>query len=241
MSRTLDLPMDAALWDTAAAPTVVATQRGARPQTQRLLASKGVEVVEFDHLCPGALADWCAARGHLHVLWECGGTLAAPALAERVIHKVMAFVAPKIIGGGGGGGGSGGGTYYGQADVYAAPAAGEHDAAAAAGAVEDTTPYCICRRPTFGEMIGCDSPSCEIEWFHLDCVHLKAAPSGSWFCPPCTTRMVRRARADDCAARGMHALACTACANATSFPALAHCRPRRLPRRPRAKAVAPAA
>ena len=28
MSRTLDLPMDAALWDTAAAPTVVATQRG---------------------------------------------------------------------------------------------------------------------------------------------------------------------------------------------------------------------
>lgn len=123
MSRTLDLPMDAALWDTAAAPTVVATQRGARPQTQRLLASKGVEVVEFDHLCPGALADWCAARGHLHVLWECGGTLAAPALAERVIHKVMAFVAPKIIGGGGGGGGSGGGGSGNGFGAYAGRAA----------------------------------------------------------------------------------------------------------------------
>ena len=124
MSRTLDLPMDAALWDTSAAPTVVATQRGARPETQRLLAAKGVEVVEFDHLCPGALADWCAARGHLHVLWECGGTLAAPALGARVIHKVMAFVAPKIIGGGGGGGGGSGGgsgTGFGAYAGRAAP------------------------------------------------------------------------------------------------------------------------
>ena len=123
MSRTLDLPMDAALWDTTAAPTVVATQRGARPHTQKLLSEKGVEVVEFDHLCPGALADWCAARGHLHVLWECGGTLAAPALGARVIHKVMAFVAPKIIGGGGGGGGSSGsgGTGFGAYAGRAAP------------------------------------------------------------------------------------------------------------------------
>ena len=124
MSRTLDLPLDAALWDTMAAPTVVATQRGARPATQQLLSDRGVEVVEFDHLCPGALADWCAARGHLHVLWECGGTLAAPALGARVIHKVMAFVAPKIIGGGGGGGGGGSGgagTGFGAYAGRAAP------------------------------------------------------------------------------------------------------------------------
>lgn len=33
------------------------------------------------------------------VFWECGGTLAAPAIASGVIHKVLAFVAPKIIGG----------------------------------------------------------------------------------------------------------------------------------------------
>jgi riboflavin biosynthesis pyrimidine reductase len=35
----------------------------------------------------------------LQVFWECGGTLAAPAIASGVIHKVLAFVAPKIIGG----------------------------------------------------------------------------------------------------------------------------------------------
>lgn len=35
----------------------------------------------------------------VQVFWECGGTLAAPAIASGVIHKVLAFVAPKIIGG----------------------------------------------------------------------------------------------------------------------------------------------
>jgi diaminohydroxyphosphoribosylaminopyrimidine deaminase/5-amino-6-(5-phosphoribosylamino)uracil reductase len=33
------------------------------------------------------------------VFWECGGTLAAPAISSGVIHKVLAFIAPKIIGG----------------------------------------------------------------------------------------------------------------------------------------------
>jgi diaminohydroxyphosphoribosylaminopyrimidine deaminase/5-amino-6-(5-phosphoribosylamino)uracil reductase len=99
MSRTLDLPSDAALWDTEVAPTVVATQRGARPAARAALEAAGVEVLEFDFLTPGAVADWCAARGALQVLWECGGTLAAPALADRAIHKVLAFVAPKVVGG----------------------------------------------------------------------------------------------------------------------------------------------
>jgi riboflavin biosynthesis pyrimidine reductase len=36
---------------------------------------------------------------HTQVFWECGGTLAAPAIAGGIIHKLMAFVAPKIIGG----------------------------------------------------------------------------------------------------------------------------------------------
>eukprot|EP00775_Hariotina_reticulata_P012021 gene12021-12166_t len=73
MSRTLDLPEKANLWDT--------------------------QVVEFDFLTPGAVADYCYERGFLKVFWECGGMLAAPAIASGVIHKVLAFVAPKIIGG----------------------------------------------------------------------------------------------------------------------------------------------
>lgn len=38
-------------------------------------------------------------RELLSVLWECGGTLAAPAIASGAVQKVLAFIAPKIIGG----------------------------------------------------------------------------------------------------------------------------------------------
>lgn len=99
MSRTLDLPENSAVWDVSHAPTIVATQKGARREFQRSLRSRGVEVLEFDFLTPDSVADYCFRRGFLSLLWECGGTLAAPAIAGGAVHKVMAFVAPKIIGG----------------------------------------------------------------------------------------------------------------------------------------------
>ena len=99
MSRTLDLPEEAALWDTGVAPTIVMTQRGTRADFQARLRAKGVEVVEFTFVTPEAVADYCYQRGFLQLFWECGGGLAAPAIAAGVIHKCMAFIAPKIIGG----------------------------------------------------------------------------------------------------------------------------------------------
>eukprot|EP00897_Mesotaenium_endlicherianum_P002400 jgi/Mesen1/2188/ME000152S01278 len=100
MSRTLRLPEDANLWDVSHAPTIVMTQRGARGAFQRdVLTRRGVEVVEFDFLTPGAVMDYCYQRGFLRVLWECGGTLSAPVITGGLVHKVMAFVAPKLIGG----------------------------------------------------------------------------------------------------------------------------------------------
>ncbi|GAB2287143.1 hypothetical protein Dimus_021529 [Dionaea muscipula] len=99
MSQSLDLPEVANLWDVSEVPTIVATQRGARKNFQKFLASKGVEVVEFDILNPREVMHYLHDRGYLSVLWECGGTLAAAAISSRIIHKVYAFVAPKIIGG----------------------------------------------------------------------------------------------------------------------------------------------
>lgn len=99
MSRRLHLPEDANLWDVSNTPTIVMTQRGARKDFQQRLEKKGVEIVEFDFLTPKAVVDYCYDRGFLSVLWECGGTLAAPAITSGVIHKVLSFVAPKIIGG----------------------------------------------------------------------------------------------------------------------------------------------
>lgn len=99
MSQTLNLPEVANLWDVSDVPTIVVTQRGARKNFQKILASKGVEVVEFDILNPRDVMEYFYDRGYLSILWECGGSLAAPAISSGVIHKVFAFVAPKIIGG----------------------------------------------------------------------------------------------------------------------------------------------
>ena len=99
MSRTLDLPQNANLWDVSHAPTIVMTQQGARREFQKALRGRGVEVVEFPFLTPEAVSSYCFERGYLQCLWECGGTLAAPAIGGGAIHKTLAFIAPKLVGG----------------------------------------------------------------------------------------------------------------------------------------------
>lgn len=89
MTQTLDLPQEANLWDTSDVSTIVVTQRGARRSFQKFLASKGIEVVEFDILNPREVMEYFHDRGYLSVLWECGGTLAAAAISSGVIHKVF--------------------------------------------------------------------------------------------------------------------------------------------------------
>lgn len=89
MSRSMHLPEDCNLWDVSSTPITVMTQRGARKDFQRRLEKKGVEIVEFDFLTPKGVMDYCYDRGFLSVLWECGGTLAAPAIASGIIHKVL--------------------------------------------------------------------------------------------------------------------------------------------------------
>ncbi|KAL5573960.1 hypothetical protein UlMin_023557 [Ulmus minor] len=80
-------------------PTQVVMSRNLDLPEEKHLASKGIEVVEFDILNPRNVMEYFHDRGYLSVLWECGGTLAASAISAGVIHKVFAFVAPKIIGG----------------------------------------------------------------------------------------------------------------------------------------------
>ena len=46
--------------------------------------------------------------------------------------------------------------------------------------------YCICKRVSYGEMIGCDNENCSIEWFHFECVNVVTKPpKGKWYCPHC--------------------------------------------------------
>lgn len=99
LSRSMALPMEAHLWHTDQAATLVITEAGQAPDRQDHLRRQGVEVMELAELTPAAVMGHLYDRDHLMVLWECGGVLAAKAIADGAIQKVWAFVAPKIIGG----------------------------------------------------------------------------------------------------------------------------------------------
>jgi len=100
MSRTLDLPSEAYLWqEMVSAPTLVLTEVGVKRDFQQQLLAKGVKVVELNPLTPKEAMTYLYSLGIMSVLWECGGTLAARAIADGAVQKVLAFIAPKIIGG----------------------------------------------------------------------------------------------------------------------------------------------
>jgi diaminohydroxyphosphoribosylaminopyrimidine deaminase / 5-amino-6-(5-phosphoribosylamino)uracil reductase len=93
------MPLDAILWDISVAPTLVATEVGGNSETLARLRDRGVQLLELDALKPVQVMQHLYDRGCLSVLWECGGTLAASAISDGVIQKVLAFIAPKIVGG----------------------------------------------------------------------------------------------------------------------------------------------
>jgi len=99
MSRSLDLPVECNLWQTKIAATLVFTEINSNPSLQKKLTRKNVEVIEVEKLTPKVVMKYLYQRELSKILWECGGTLAAKAIADGAIQKVMAFVAPKIIGG----------------------------------------------------------------------------------------------------------------------------------------------
>ncbi len=99
LSRRLDLPAVAHLWDTTVAPTLVITTPQADPSLQKILQEQGVEIVILEQLEPALVMKYLFDRDCLSVLWECGGTLAAAAISQRAVQKVLTFIAPKIVGG----------------------------------------------------------------------------------------------------------------------------------------------
>lgn len=50
--------------------------------------------------------------------------------------------------------------------------------------------YCYCGQVSWGEMVACDGPKCEKEWFHLTCTGLNALPSNKWFCSDCKNKKI---------------------------------------------------
>ena len=95
LSRSLDLPDQAQLWDTAIAPTLVAHGSDADPQ--RL--PSGPEALSLSLCEPLQLMEALAERGCNQVLWECGPALAAAAIQQNCVQEVVTVVAPKLMGG----------------------------------------------------------------------------------------------------------------------------------------------
>ena len=99
MSRNLDLPRECNLWNIDIAPTLIFTEDNNNYSRQEELREKGVEIITVAQLTPQIVIEHLYQQQLSKILWECGGTLAAKAIADNVIQKVMAFIAPKIIGG----------------------------------------------------------------------------------------------------------------------------------------------
>lgn len=109
ISRSLDLPEAAQLWDQAVAPTLVAHGPIGAPEqrqgTARAVATcavldrLGVERLELAACEPAPLLEALAARGCNRVLWECGAELAAAALCQGCVQELAVVIAPRVLGG----------------------------------------------------------------------------------------------------------------------------------------------
>jgi len=109
MSRSLDLPEQARLWDQGLATTLVAhgpspaAAQGPAPsaadRTRARLDRLAVERLELPACEPVELLQALASRGCNQVLWECGAELAAAALRQGCVQEVAVVVAPKLLGG----------------------------------------------------------------------------------------------------------------------------------------------
>ena len=61
----------------------------------------------------------------------------------------------------------------------------DNDDLAEAAIEVDVELWCVCKKPSEGDMIACDNANCKIEWFHFDCVGIRKAPRGKWYCLEC--------------------------------------------------------
>ena len=99
ISRSLQLPAEAQLWDQSTAPTLVVHGYDAPARRRFQLDALGVERLVLERCEPEVLMAALAQRGCNQVLWECGPELAGQALRQGCIQQIAAVMAPKLLGG----------------------------------------------------------------------------------------------------------------------------------------------
>lgn len=102
LSRRLDLPRQAQLWDLSGAPTLVAHGPVTEEAGLGVLAwldDRGIPRLPLPVAEPLALLQALAERGCNRVLWECGPALAAAALRQGCVQQLALVQAPLLLGG----------------------------------------------------------------------------------------------------------------------------------------------
>ncbi len=95
LTKSLDLPDDARLWDTSLANTLVA--HGWDVDQSKFPA--GPDRLVLDSVSPLALSQALSKKNCNCVLWECGPALATAAIKQKCIQEISVVVAPKLLGG----------------------------------------------------------------------------------------------------------------------------------------------
>ena len=95
LSRSLELPSEARIWDVSVARTLVVHG----PELSAGTLPDGPESLSLRVCEPAALMEALAQRGCNAVLWECGPELAAAAIRQGCVQEVVGVVAPKLMGG----------------------------------------------------------------------------------------------------------------------------------------------
>lgn len=49
----------------------------------------------------------------------------------------------------------------------------------------ESNKWCVCQKPSLGDMIKCDNTLCSIQWFHWKCMRIMKIPKDKWYCKSC--------------------------------------------------------
>ena len=98
-TRSLDVPLEAKLWDTQLSNTLVIYDASTANEDNLKRIPKNVLIEKVSSDDPKLVSRILAEKGCNKVLWECGPKLATAAVKAGCIQEFITFIAPKIIGG----------------------------------------------------------------------------------------------------------------------------------------------
>ncbi len=98
LTRSLNLPDKAQLWDAKEAKTLIAYGPGVSKEQLKKLPS-GPDYLELNSTNPSDLLKALAKRECNCVLWECGAELASAAVQDGCVQEIAIVMASKLLGG----------------------------------------------------------------------------------------------------------------------------------------------